>query len=143
METQDKCANVGYALELLSLSPYHSQMEPREYIKFHILPPIWWSQIRIYVNTDGIPTALVTWAWLSQKTQADILATDRMLEPHEWNCGNLLFLNDWITPYGNARSVARDMMRKVFPGVSMASSIRRKLDGSVRRVNRWSKESTR
>jgi len=78
---------------------------------------------------------MVTWAWLSEPVEREVHATGRALAAHEWNCGNRLFFNDWVSPYGNAREIRRDIMQ-VFP-VDLATSLRRNLDGSVRRINRW------
>ncbi len=53
----------------------------------------------------------------------------------EWNCGDVLFFNHWITPYGNICEVLHEMTHNVFPD-EVAASIRRNPDGSVRRMNR-------
>jgi cytolysin-activating lysine-acyltransferase len=79
---------------------------------------------------------MVTWAWLSEPVERDVLATGRALARDEWQSGEHLFCNDWITPFGNMREVAHDFMHNIFPN-SVASSIRRNPDGTVRRVNRW------
>ena len=79
---------------------------------------------------------MVTWAWLSAKVEREIHASGRSLSRSEWACGDRLFFNDWITPYGNIREVAHDMTHNIFPD-QIATSLRRNMDGSVRRINRW------
>lgn len=63
------------------------------------------------------------------------------LAAHEWRCGNRLFFNDFVTPYGNAREVVGEVLR-VF-SVDVATSLRRNQDGTVRRINRWTGASLR
>ncbi|HHL20053.1 MAG TPA: toxin-activating lysine-acyltransferase [Aliiroseovarius sp.] len=92
--------------------------------------------INAYRSLGAIPTAMATWAWLSEETERDVHATGRALNEDEWNCGKRLFFNDWITPYGNIREVLHDMTHNTFPN-EVATSLRRNPDGSVRRINRW------
>lgn len=132
----DYYASTGYALELLAQSEYHRQFKLGDYFRTEILPALWCGQTRFYLTNEGIPTAMVTWAWLSEDAERDVLSTGRALERDEWNCGNRLFFNDWVTPYNNIREVAQDMTLNIFPD-EVATSLRRNPDGSVRRVNRW------
>jgi cytolysin-activating lysine-acyltransferase len=132
----DYYAANGYALELLARSEYHKQHPLGDYFRTEILPALWANQARFYLADEGLPTAMVTWAWLSEDVEAEVHATGRALTHDEWNCGNRLFFNDWITPYDNIRDVLHDMTHNVFPD-EVATSLRRNPDGSVRRINRW------
>jgi len=132
----DYYAANGYALELLARSDYHKQQPLGNYFRTEILPALWTNQVRFYVTPEGLPTAMVTWGWLSAEVEADVHATGRALSRDEWNCGDRLFFNDWITPYDNIREVLHDMTRNIFPN-EVATSLRRNPDGSVRRINRW------
>ncbi len=132
----DPYASVGYALELLSQSEYHRQYSLGDYFRVEILPAIRFGQARFYLTPDGVPTALVTWAWLSAEVERDVHATGRSLARDEWNCGDRHFFNDWITPYGNMREVMFDITHRVFPNM-VATCLRRHLDGSVHRISRW------
>ena len=129
-------ASVGYALELLAQSEYHRQFKLGDYFRVEILPALWSGQTRFYLTNEGVPTALVTWAWLSVEVEGAVHTKGRALTENEWNCGDRLFFNDWITPYGNIRDVLHDMTHHVFPD-EVATSLRRSPDGSVRRVSRW------
>ncbi|MDD7973821.1 toxin-activating lysine-acyltransferase [Roseinatronobacter alkalisoli] len=111
----DYFASVGYALELLAQSPYHRQHKLGDYFRTEVLPALWAGQCRFYVTQEGVPTAMVTWAWLSEDVERDIHASGRSLSRSEWTCGDRLFFNDWITPYGNIREVAHDMTHNIFP----------------------------
>jgi len=126
----------GYALELLAQSEYHKQYAMGQYLRAEILPALWHKQARFYVSEEGMPTALVTWAWLSKEVEQDLHTTGRALTDEEWHSGDRLFFNDWITPYGNIREAMKDMTHNIFPNHT-ATSIRRKQDGSVNKINRW------
>lgn len=132
----DYYASVGYALELLSKSPYHRQHRLGDYFRAEVLPAIWTNQVRFYVTKAYVPTAMVTWAWLSEEVERDVHAKGRALTHPEWKSGTRLFFNDWITPYGNIKDVLRDMTHNIFPD-EVATSLRRNPDGTVRRINRW------
>lgn len=132
----DHYAAVGFATELLAQSPYHRQFRLIDYLSVEVLPALDSNQARFYLTEGGIPTAMVTWAWLSEEVERDVHATGRSLGLDEWNCGERHFFNDWITPYGNIQEVMHDISHNVFPD-TIATSLRRNMDGSVRRVNRW------
>ncbi|WP_299548639.1 toxin-activating lysine-acyltransferase [uncultured Tateyamaria sp.] len=136
MVTVDYYAGVGYALELLARSEYHRQFQLGRYLRVEVLPALHSSQSRFYLNGDSIPVGMVTWAWLSPQVEAEIHQTGRALAQPEWNCGDRLFFNDWITPYQNMREVLHDMTYVVFPD-KVATSLRRNQDRSVRRINKW------
>ncbi len=133
----DHYTAIGFALELLALSPYHRQYPVDGYFHVEIMPPIALGQARFYLRHDGGPAALVTWAWLSAETECAVLKSGRALNADEWNCGNGLFFNDWIAPYGNTRAIAQDIRTNVFRDIKTAASIRRRQDGGIRKPNRW------
>ncbi|KPD10803.1 toxin-activating lysine-acyltransferase [Phaeobacter sp. 11ANDIMAR09] len=137
MVNLDSYASTGFALELLARSPYHGQHKLGDYYRTEILPAIWSHQIRFYLDERGVPAAMITWAWINESVEKEIHATGRALSRDEWQCGDRMFMNDWVAPYGGVRHYVRDMMNNVFPKVRTASSVRRNLDGSVRRVNHW------
>ncbi|MEC4766474.1 toxin-activating lysine-acyltransferase [Halomonas sp. CUBES01] len=136
MVSIDYYTSVGYALELLAQSEYHRQFELGDYFCTEILPPLGCNQARFYVTSEGLPTGMVTWAWLSEEVERDVHATGRALEQGEWSSGDRLFFNDWITPYGNTREIVYDMTHNLFPNY-IATSLRRRHDGSVRSIKRW------
>lgn len=136
MVTIDYYASTGFALELLAQSTYHKQHNVGDYFRVEVLPALWANQARFYLTDEGIPTAMVTWAWLNEAAEKEIHTTGRALTRDEWNCGDRLFFNDWITPYENIREVLHDMTNNIFPD-EVATSLRRRQDGSVRRINRW------
>lgn len=132
----DRYASIGFALELLSKSAFHSKFEMGGYFRTEIFPPLFANQARFYLTNEGVPTAMATWAWLSKDVETEIHTTGRALMQHEWNCGDRLFFNDWITPYGNIRDVVKDMRTVVFPE-HHATSVRRDETGAVKKVCYW------
>jgi cytolysin-activating lysine-acyltransferase len=138
----DYYASAGYALELITQSEYHRQRALGNYFRVEIMPALWCGQARFYLTPEGIPTAMVTWAWLNMDVERDIHATGRALKRDEWRCGDRLFFNDWITPYENTREVLHNMTHNIFPS-EIATSLRRNSDGTVRRINRWTGVSLR
>ena len=136
MSILDPYCSVGYALELLAHSPYHSQLEVGPYFDIEIMPPLERNQVRFYISEEGVPNGMVTWAWLSKEVELEVHQTGRALSADEWLCGDRLFFNDWIAPFGGSRKIAHDLVNNIFPNHT-ASSLRRNKDGSVRKVNRW------
>lgn len=132
----DVYSKVGFALVLLAQSHYHRQHQLGNYLRTEILPPILANQVRFYLTEKGVPTAMVTWAWLSPEVEQDLHNTGRALAKNEWQSGEQLFFNDWIAPYGNIRSAMHDIATHVFPQHT-ATSIRRHQDGSIRKINYW------
>ncbi|MDN3557807.1 toxin-activating lysine-acyltransferase [Halomonas maura] len=136
MVSVDDYTSLGYVLELLAQSECHRQFELGDYFCTEILPPLSCNQVRFYVTPEGWPTAMLTWAWLSEQVERDVHATGRALGKEEWASGDRLFFNDWVTPYGNIREVLHDMTHHHFPN-EVATSLRRRHDGSVHSINRW------
>lgn len=132
----DVYASAGYVLELLARSPYHRPFPFRRYFEVEILPPLQSSQARFYLTPGGIPTGFVSWAFLDEATLDEILSTGRALRAGEWACGENLFFNDFIAPYGTLPEIIKDLKTNMFPG-RRATSIRRHSDGSIRSVKRW------
>ena len=128
--------STGYALELLASSKYHRKFVAKNYFWVEINPAFKCRQAQFYIAENGTPTAIVTWAWLSKEVEDDVHTSGRALDEKEWNCGDRLFFNDFIAPFGNVREVLFDLTTRLFPE-HIATSLRRCSDGSVSKVNRW------
>ena len=129
-------SGVGYALELLARSENHRDFPVKRYLEVEILPPLHLGQARFYLTPDGLPTGLASWAFIDLDTEQSILETGRALAFHEWRCGDRLFFNDFLAPYGTAREIISDLRRNIFPG-RRATSVRRHADGALRSVKHW------
>jgi cytolysin-activating lysine-acyltransferase len=137
IEENDFYMQVGQILELLAHSDYHRQHPTIDYCLVEIFPAINCGQVKVYVTPDGKPFGFVTWAWLTQVTEQEILTTGRALRVDEWKCGSHLFFNDWVAPFGSLRQMVHDLRANIFPDQKQASSIRRNANASIRKVNRW------
>ena len=135
----DPYVGIGFALELLKASPYHRNKELGAYFRSQILQPLTIKQIKFYTTMDGLPCGMIVWARISEEVRREIHLTGRSLSSNEWSCGKHVFINDFIDMANNSRAMIRDMMSNVVPDAKIASSLRRNSDGSVRKVNRWSR----
>ena len=133
----DALTALGMAIQQLAVSPYHQQFKLVYYLPVEILPPLRIKQLYCYVNQQGNPIGMVSWAWLSDEVKQDVHTTGRALQHQDWSTGSHLFCNDWITTQSSVfRTVVAHMAQDMFPD-EIGSSLRRNSDGSVRRVNKW------
>jgi hemolysin-activating ACP:hemolysin acyltransferase len=132
----DALTALGVTIGQLATSPYHRQFKLSYYLPVEILPPLKASQLRCFLDAEGTPLGLTTWAWLSDDLRHDIHETGRALQPDEWTGGSHPFVNDWITEPRAFRAVMAEKRDVIFPD-HIVSSLRRHPDGSVRRVNKW------
>ena len=134
----DIYTSFGLVLELLSRSEYHEQQHLVGYIRKNIIPAIQCRQIKIYVDSTGIPVAFISWAKITDKVMREVHQIGRSLRNSEWNCGENIFFNDFIAPYGHSKQVVKDIRyNNIVPVGAIATSVRHNLDGSVRKINRW------
>ncbi len=132
----DALTALGVTIQQLATSPYHQQFKLSYYLPVEILPPLKAEQFRCFLDAEGHPVGLTTWAWLSDQQKQDIHKTGRELQPEEWTGGAHPFVNDWITEPAAFRAVMTEKRDVIFPNHT-ASSLRRNPDGSVRRVSKW------
>jgi cytolysin-activating lysine-acyltransferase len=136
---QDLALILGAVADLLAGSAYHRQFDPVSYIADEVLPPLMRGQAILALSGNGHPVALVTWARISAETEMMLHRTGRALLPAEWDAGPRLFFNDWITP-GLPVWLLVHWLRDKFPDQS-ASSLRRRPDRSIRRINAWRRDT--
>ncbi|SFL26962.1 ACP:hemolysin acyltransferase (hemolysin-activating protein), partial [Pseudovibrio ascidiaceicola] len=131
----DALAAIGIAIQQLAASSYHEKFKLSYYLPVEILPPLLAGQLRCYLDVEGNPAGLTTWAWLSDKQKRDIHKTGRALKPEEWTGGMHPFVNDWITVPAAFRAVMAEKRDVIFPN-HIVSSLRRNRDASIRRINK-------
>ena len=132
----DALTGLGMTIQQLATSPYHQQFKLSYYLPVEILPPLKAGQFRCFLNAEGHPVGLTTWAWLTDEQKRDIHKTGRELQPKEWTGGAHPFVNDWITEPAAFRAVMTEKRDVIFPD-HIVSSLRLNPDDSVRRVNKW------
>lgn len=73
-------------------------------------------QYRLYRDASGCPAGLVAWAWLSDRTIADVpRAPLHRLPLSEWNEGTRLCLSDVIVTDATRDAIATDIAGALFP----------------------------
>lgn len=142
MTKVDHYAGIGCALEMLAMSPYHRQFELGWFLENEIFPPMRQGQSRFYLTRDGRPSGFLTWAMLSETVEREVHQTGRSIQKDEWACGDQVYFSDWIAPFSSSREIAKDVSENLFPN-HVGSSLRRNMDSSVRRVNRWTGANVR
>lgn len=105
---------IGEITSLLLLSKVHRKFQIRD-IADIILPAINLNQFRIYRNKSKQPIALVTWAYFDDKTEQEYLNGKTVLSEKELKSGNILYITDFIAPYGHAKKVISDLRTNIFP----------------------------
>lgn len=132
---------IGCLALLLSRSNYHMNFESRSYFFNEILPALDRNQVVICVDSQFYPAGAATWAWLNKSSLDSISKSGRCLYGEEWREGDNLFFNDWIF-FLKSNSMMKYIKSEVFK-FHEVTSLRRNMDGSVRRVNRWTGDSFR
>lgn len=125
----------GHVIELLSVSNYHKNMKLFVYFWREFLPPYLLGQIRLYVSECDKPIAMVSWAKVSEDIENRLKRTGSSLGKDDWCSGARYFFNDIIAPYNNLRQVVQDVRQNVLPEGTVAIALRRRPDGSVRKVS--------
>lgn len=105
---------IGEVTSLLLLSKVHRKYQIRD-IADIILPAIDLGQYRIYRNAQKQPVAFVTWGYFDEKTEAEYLNGKTVLSKSELKSGDILYMLDFIAPYGHAKKVINDLRSNVFP----------------------------
>ncbi len=114
LSVQKRDLLIGEITSLLMLSKVHRKMQIRD-IADIILPAVNLNQFRIYRNSKKEPIALVTWAFLSEKVEKEFLAGKGLLSESELKSGDIIYMTDFIAPYGHTKKVIDDLKKSMFP----------------------------
>jgi len=88
--------------------------------------------IKFFFGNDGALVAFAVWAYVDLITIERLTATpSRPLLAPEWNEGSELWMVDLIAPYGNVRSVWRDLRSTVFVNESEVRFVSGSNNGSL------------
>lgn len=125
------------AIWLCSLSPLHHSWTIDGFIR-NFMPPIHRGQFKVYKNSEGRLTGIVTWAYVSNENDRRLREIGATPPMDAWSDGPNLWIIDLIAPFGDAMSISRDLQCSVFADWrEPVWALRRKPDGTVRKVNRW------
>jgi len=107
------------------------------YINVEIYPASCYGQLHVYVDEENIPVGFVTWAKVNEITKQALINDNRSLYDEEWNCGEYLFFNDFVAPWGGVKIISSDLKSNLFPNEREAFSIRRDKQGNTKKINHW------
>ena len=120
---------------LLFSSKLHKQYRISD-IEVYFLAPINLNQFRIYRNKNKEPVGLVTWGCFSEDVEKRYLSRNYRLKKEDWNSGDILWVIDFIAPFGNFENITKDLQENIFVD-KIAKSIDIDADGKVLGVKLW------
>lgn len=133
---------LGIAADVMAKSNQYCQY-PIACLSLWIEPAIRHEQIHFFRDESGDVLGYITWAWLSENTERRLLCDPNvLLHISEWNEGKRLWILDFLAHGGDVNRWVREA-RTLFGEVAEAKSLRRREDGSVRKVTTWKKRCSR
>jgi len=135
-ESSEFLEQVGLAATVMGRSPQYCQY-PIACIQLWLEPAIRHNQIKFFRNESGVAVGYITWAWLAEDTECRLLHDPSvLLHISEWNEGDRLWILDFVLISGDIRARLRDAAA-LFEREQSAKSLRRRDDGTVRKVTTW------
>lgn len=127
---------IGMAAAVMAQSPPYCEY-PIVCIPLWIEPAIRHQQIHFFLDALGNVCGYVTWAWLAEDAEYRFIHDPEvLLHISEWNEGDRLWLIDFLVLDGSAKTRIRETMA-LFDGSGVAKSLRRREDGTVRKITTW------
>lgn len=120
---------LGHILDLLLMSRLHRRMALEDLART-VVPPMHLGQCEVFCDPAGKPVGFVTWAFVTDELLSKLKSNQHRIQPHEWKCGDKLWFNDFVAPFGHCRQMVRRLRHRFGP--TFGSAIRRYADGSTR-----------
>lgn len=132
-------AMLGEVVWLLTRSDAHKHLFLTE-LDWLVMPALQLRQFRIWRH-ENQPVAFASWAYLSDEAAERFVAeakSGRMgrIGPNEWKSGEALWLIDFVTPFGGADNMIKELREKVFEGQKI-KTLQPAPDGSGPAVVEW------
>jgi cytolysin-activating lysine-acyltransferase len=132
-------ARLGLAVTVM-LGHERYRSYPLACLDYWTRPPVLLDQIQFYYSPAGDAVGYVTWAFLADDVAARLQGDPTvLLHLSEWNEGAQLWIMDLALPPGLLPRAAADLARR-FAEVDEAHFLRRRADGSVRKVALWRRD---
>lgn len=132
----DFLGTVGRVATVLGQSPKYCEY-PIAVIPLWLEPAIRHRQIGFFLNESGLAVGYLTWAWLTEDTESRFIRDPTIiLHISEWNEGDRLWILDFVLNHGDIRDRLREALT-LFKDVRSVKSLRRRDDGTVRKVTTW------
>ena len=130
----DLTTTLGIALQLMSVSDVHRSWTVAHCARL-LPPPIALGQFRVYL-AGGRPVGFASWAFLGPVARDGLLTRTRKLQPEDWASGPDAWVMDFIAPYGHTWAMVDDLQRTALAD-HIVHATRRKPDGTIRKIGRW------
>ncbi|TDR41254.1 hemolysin-activating ACP:hemolysin acyltransferase [Tahibacter aquaticus] len=125
---------LGVVTQLTMRSPHYRAM-PLAALAIWVEPAIRLGQIELFFDARGIAAGYISWALVSDETLQRLCSDGTSwLHFSEWNEGDNLWIVDMFARPGHVCSIARRARDGLFAACSTARWLRRRVDGSVRRL---------
>lgn len=112
-----------YARDPLRRFTFVSDMDWR------LLPPLVLDQCKLYLRQE-VPWAYFSWAMVSPEVDARLRSAVPVIAPHEWRGGNIPWLIDVVTPFGDSQALIQEVCTQFAKGKKISGWIADK-DGQV------------
>jgi cytolysin-activating lysine-acyltransferase len=100
-------------------------------------PAVLLDQIHFFRDRGDKVIGYMTWALLAEDTEQRLLHDPEVIfHLSEWNEGDRLWIMDFVLVGGRVKTVLKEA-RRLFPSFEQARSLRRREDGSIRKVTTW------
>ena len=136
MNSSEQRHKLGIVAELMYKSDLYCGY-PIACLKLWIEPAILLDQIIFFNDVSGNCVGYVTWATVSNDTLKRMLSNpEYVLHLSEWNEGSNPFVMDFMVQNGDVKRYVRESL-KLLARHQRAYALRRRPDGSVRKVSTW------
>ena len=105
-----------YARDPLRRFTFVSDMDWR------LLPPLVLDQCKLYQRQE-VPWAYFSWAMVSPAVDARLRSAVPVIAPHEWRCGDIPWLIDVVTPFGEAQALTQEVCTQFAKGKKVSGWI--------------------
>ena len=128
--------NLGSAAQVLMRSAAYGQY-PIACLSVWIEPAILLEQIHFFCDPNDRVIGYVTWAFLAPDVEERLIYDpDVLLHLSEWNEGDRLWIMDFVVHDHRIKDHISETFA-LFPDYEEAKSLRRRDDGSVRKIVTW------
>lgn len=132
----------GAVALLLAKSKQYRKL-PFACLSVWIEPALLSNQLAIFYRwNDGKPIGYMTWAFLAPDVEQRWKNDPKvLLHDSEWNEDGTLWIMDFLALPGYCEDIVEFVDRNMFAGHTQAYSLRRRSNGSVRKVSCWTRRN--
>jgi cytolysin-activating lysine-acyltransferase len=136
MSSDDYHRRMGMVAATMTRSSEYCQY-PIACLAVWIEPAVLLDQIHFFRDRGDNVVGYMTWAFLAEDTEQRLLHDPEVIfHLSEWNEGDRLWIMDFVLLGGRLRALLKEAAR-LFPGFERAKSLRRRENGSIRKVTTW------